>query len=331
MTVLLPELRAFVEALCMDAGGAIRLDGKPAGRARGRETAQRAEALTMCVYEHAYCQPWPPAEAPAEAPGEDLTQAIASANTTRPRTETDWTLLETWADGSVIAGRHGRTRRLSPGQFLPVNGMLPAVPGTPLAIQLPAGSATRQAGFHYCFSEGSRDVHDQGPLVRLYWNLTVAGAASFVATLTGALNRYEIPFELKVTAAAAQFARRDNAVLYVAQDVFPAAALAVAAVLPALALALADGVPLFAKQLAPGIGLAEDPGNGESFGSARSKLVAAALVAAWDGAAFPWDAFAARFAEAVAEAKLDMDRLWLNPASKDIYAFPPLSPRKLAA
>ena len=331
MTAELSGLRAFVDALGMDETGAIRLAGKPAGRARSRDNAQRAEALTMCVYEHAYCQAFPPAEAPDAAPGDDLTEVIAAANTTRPRAETGWSLLESWADGSVIATRHGRTRRFAPGQFVPANGTLPAVPGTPLAIQLPAGSVTRQAGFYYCFSEGHRDVHDQSPLVRLYWNLTAAGAAAFVASLTGALNRYEIPFELKVTAAAAQFARRDNAVLYVAQDVFPAAALAIAAVLSALAPTLADGVPLFAKELATGIGLAGDPGDRESFGSARSKLVAAALVAAWDGAAFPWDGFVARFADAVAEAKLDIDRLWLNHGSKDIYAFPPLSPRKLAA
>lgn len=331
MTAAPAELRPFVEALRMDETGTISLSGRPAGRARNGEPGQLAEALTICAYEHAYTMPFPPPEAASERSDQDMTQTIAAANTTRARAETDWSLFENWADGSVVAVRHGRTRRFAPGQFMTMNNVLPAAPGTPLAVQLPAGSATRQPGFYHCFSEGFRDVNDQSPVVRLYWNLAVAGTGVLVAALTGALNRYQIPFELKVTTQGAQFARRDNAVLYLAQDVFHASALAISSVLPVLAKALMPGVPLFTKTLAAGIGFAEDPGDGESFGSARSKLVAAALLAARDGEAFPWEAFSARFAEAVAAAGLDIDALWLNPRSKDIYIFPPLSPRKLAA
>lgn len=326
------ELRAFVEALAMDETGQISLAGQPGARARGPSEAHCTEALTLTVYEHAYTRPFPPPPAPdANLGGDDLTATLAVANAGGPRTELGWTLLEYGPDGSAVATRRGRARRFAPGQFLTADGALPAAPGTPLAVHLPAGSSTRQPGFYYCFGEGFRDVNDQSPTVRLYWNLGLAGAAGFVAALTGTLNRYEIPFELKVTVRAADFVRRDNAVLYLSQDSYRAAALAIAAAVPALTPALETGVPLFTKALAQGLGFAEDPGGNDSFGSARSRLVAAALLAARAGDRFPWERFAVVFAEGVANAGLDIEALWLNPGSEDIYPFPSLSPQTVAA
>lgn len=338
MTGALAELQPFVEALAVDASGAILLDGRRIGSVAGSGRDRLADALMVCVYEHRYTRAYPAAagEAPGEpaaakAGGRTLVEQLEAANTTKPRSEAGWILAESWADGSVVATRGGRTRRFGPGQFLPMNGAYPAPPGTPLAVQLPAGSATRQAGFYYCFGEGFRDVHDQAPMVRLYWNVSEAGAVAFVAGVTGALNRYEIPFELKVTTDSAQFARRDNAVLYLSQDLFHAAWLALAPVVSRLGNALDPGVPLFTKELAPGVGLAEDPGGGDSFGSARSRLVAGALADARAGETFSWTDFETHFVAAVRAAELDVDALWLNPRSKDIYLSPQHSPQRAAA
>lgn len=331
MTAPAEALRPFVEALRVEPSGAILLDERRIGQALGAEPARLVEALMVCVYEHAYTMAYPPPERASGEEARNLGPMIAAANGTKPRSETGWVLAESWADGSVVATRNGRLRRLGPGQFLSLDGSYPLTPGSSLMVQLPAGSATRQPGFHYCFAEGFRDAHDQAPIVRIYFNLTEAGAARFVAMVTGALNRFEIPFELKVTTDSAQFARRDNAVLYLSQDLFHAAALALGAVLPLLGETLSPGTPLFTKELAPGIGLAEDPGNNDSFGSARSRLAAAALASARDGERFCWTQFELRFAEAVRDAKLDMEALWLNPGSKDIYAFPAHSPQLAAA
>lgn len=331
MTGAPAALKPFVEALALDASGAILLDRRRVGFAAGSDRDRLAEALIMVVYEHLYTRAYPPAPATADPGSRSLVEQLAAANATKPRSETGWILAESWADGSVVATRAGRTRRFGPGQFLPMDGSYPAPPGTPLAVQLPAGSATRQPGFYYCFGEGFRDVHDQAPIVRLYWNVTEARAAPFVAGVTGALNRYEIPFELKLTTDGAQFVRRDNAVLYLSQDLFHAAWLALAPVLPRLGAALDPDVPLFTKRLAPGVGLAEDPGGGDSFGSARSRLVAGALADARAGEAFAWPEFETRFVAAVRAAALDIDALWLNPRSKDIYLSPQHSPPRAAA
>jgi hypothetical protein len=326
----LASLAPFVEALAIAPDGTVTLGGRAVGRAEIRQEQQLAAALSPIVYEHAYTRPYPPPPAPAGEEA-DLTPFLEAANTTRSRSEQGWVLFGIGPDGSAMASRNGRTRRFAPGQFVALPGTFPAQAGAPLAVYLPSGSAVRQPGFYYCFSEGFRDANDLSPIVRLYFHTRAEAAPQMVAALTAALNRYEIPFDLKVVTARSGFVRSDNSVLYLSEDSFAAAALALAAVLPVLSATLAPDVPLFTKQLAPGIGFAEDPGGGDSFGMNRSRLVAQALAASIDDGRFDPPRFEAAFRAAVEGAKLDIDRLWLNPNSKDVYLFPLPSPLPAAA
>jgi hypothetical protein len=313
------SLRAFVDALRVDASGAIHLAGQRLGTA-GTGPAKLTMALTGCVYEHVYARPFPRVTEPGPAqPDGELTDLLEHANATRSRVEHGWSVLERAPDGSVIAVRHGRSRRLIAGQFLVADGALPAAAGADLLVQLPSGSRLQQPGFYYCFSEGFTEANDTCPVVRLYFNVGIAGAASLIRLLTAALNRHEIAFQLKVTTRRSDFARTDNAVLYLPQDGFHVAALALQPVIPAIEATLNSDVPLFTKRLGRGIGFAEDPGPGESFGTSRSKLVAAALVAARSGDEFPCSSFLKCFADAIAAAKLAPKALYLHPGSEDIY------------
>jgi hypothetical protein len=85
---------------------------------------------------------------------------------------------------------------------------------------------------------------------------------------------------------------------------------------------MAEGTPLFAKPLARGLGFAEDPGNGESFGMSRCRLLAEALWSAWSrGVTDPAD----RLAEVerwFASHGLSLERPWLNRFSTDFYELP---------
>ena len=312
------SLRAFVEALRVDGRGAIHLAGQRIASA-GSDPAKLTIALTGCVYEHLYSRPFPRADPAPASPDGELTGLLEQANATRSRVEHGWSVLERGPEGGVIAARHGRLRRLTAGQFLVPDGALPAAAGANLVVQLPSGSRTQQSGFYYCFSEGFIEANDLCPVVRLYFNVGIAGAAGLIRLLTAGLNRYEIAFQLKVTTRQSDFVRTDNAVLYLPQDSFHVAALALQPVMPAIDAMLAADIPLFTKRLGRGIGFAEDPGPGESFGTSRSKLVAAALVAASAGDAFPWSRFLTCFADVIAAAKLAPGALHLNPGSEDIY------------
>lgn len=331
-----PELRAFVEALRLESTGLV-LAGQNVGQHGPGAPARLGTELPIVVYEHLYTRgfsPPPPASVSHSRPEQldaqaaevsgDLTAALEAANATPPRSEMNWTIMENAPDGSVIATRHGRTRRFVAGQYVVATGVAPAPPGTRLIVHIAAGSSTAQPGFYFAYGAGFRDVNDLSAVVRIYWNVTAAGAPSLLQTLTGALNRYEIPFELKAATNAESHRRRDSAVLYLAQRHYHAAILALQPKLPELAPILEPPTPLFTKRLADGIGLAENPPGPDSFGSARSRLIAEALLAASDGERFPYPAFAERFDEGIAAAKLRRNALWLNPGSEDIYTLPPI-------
>jgi hypothetical protein len=85
---------------------------------------------------------------------------------------------------------------------------------------------------------------------------------------------------------------------------------------------LNDVVPLFTKRLWPGIGVAMEPGSGESFGSHRSRLAAEGLLDAWkdgeDGREARYRAVARRFTL----AGLDLARPWLGSGAADQFGLP---------
>ncbi len=324
-------LAAFAEALHLGEDGTILLDSVSVGRINGPSTDDAlAAALMPIVYEHAYARVFPADRAPVPVVPADLTERFDRANASRPRSERDWIFSGSDANGSVIATRHGRTRRFAPGQFLGVDGVLPLRDGCALDVRIPGGSATAQPGFYYAFGEAFRDANDLGPVVRFYWNVRIDGAVGLVGALTGLLNRYRIPFDFKIVVRAADYTRRDNAVLYVAQDLFPAVSTVILAAYPAFAAFLDDPVPLFARKLAPGLGFAEDPGNRESFGMARSRLVAQALAATRSGSTFAPAAFTLALETAIEAAGLRADAPWLNAGSDDRYDLPPAPTRQAA-
>jgi hypothetical protein len=109
-------------------------------------------------------------------------------------------------------------------------------------------------------------------------------------------------------------------VLYVGGRYFPITARLVEIVRTAVP--LENSVPLFTKRLWPGIGVAADPGNGESFGTHRCRLTAEAIVQAWREGR---QDVAARFASVAARfhaTGLDPARPWLGPGSVDLFERP---------
>jgi hypothetical protein len=82
-----------------------------------------------------------------------------------------------------------------------------------------------------------------------------------------------------VARGSTHYGRTDALVVYVGQRYFPMVARVVAQMRDKVP--LEASTPLFTKTLWPGIGAAIEPGNGESFGSHRSRLTAEGIVDAW--------------------------------------------------
>jgi hypothetical protein len=126
------------------------------------------------------------------------------------------------------------------------------------------------------------------------------------------------------------YLRADAAVLYVAKKDLPRVMAIVPVVHAAMVRHLRASTPFFTKRLARGLGVAEDPGDGRSFGQHRCELVADALVRHFESGG-PWDRAAADAVVArFSEAGLDASRPWLGAGSADCYEWPSTKRRRAA-
>lgn len=259
-------------------------------RTPGTRYASVVLEVAQMLYDLAYARPTDPLA--TELPQDRLLQDAfvrALEEALGPR----WSWMEGWRAAGresgrlLVVGPQGERRSVEPRRFR-------AGPrGQPGALRVPAGSAALQPGWFHV--RGARDHPSAGPgTLRLYWDLAAAGAAPLVCAAPEELDRTKVPFHLKVMADPQRFARADAAVLYLPRAAWRRAGRALGRVHDALAPYLRGPVPMFTLALAPGLGLAEDPGGRDSFGTHRCRLAAEGL----------WEAHARGLegSQAVAEA-----------------------------
>jgi hypothetical protein len=138
--------------------------------------------------------------------------------------------------------------------------------------------------------------------------------------VTRALNRFQVPFQMKTPMAVGLYGRTDASVLYVAQRHFMLVARLIE--IMRASVPLAPSVPLFSKMLWPGIGVAADPGNGESFGLHRCRLTAEGIVQAWREGVQDTRSRLMGVAARFSSAGLDLGRPWLGPGTIDLFDRP---------
>lgn len=180
-------------------------------------------------------------------------------------------------------------------------------------------------GYYVVFGNADRgedEGEDPSDIVRFYWHLTAEGALPWIRELTGRFNAAGVAFQAKVLSDPASYVRADAGVLYVERrEVAPTLAL-----LPSLhadaRTGLRSSTPMFTKRLAPGLAVAEDPGDGRSFGQHRCQLIAEALVSAFEALAAGFDARLQAVVDRFADEGLSVARPWLNRRSRDVYRWP---------
>ena len=282
------------------------------------------EALQQTMYAEAYTRRLRTAwSLPGPETGEDepFKRALSEANDGRERWDAGWRVYQLGPGGQAFVQKGDRHRAPQPGEYV-LDGEPPAQVGSTVRLRIPAESWQRQPGFYFAFGETPADVFDDVQTVRLYFHATSAVAPEIVRHLTAALNLYRVPFQFKTLAHPAHYTRTDPAVLYVARR-HAACALDLVAGLPDSVLGgLRPDVPLFAKRLHDGIGVAEEPGTGESFGMHRCRLVAEAVVEAWQQGTQDVGARLIRTRARFEAHGLDLDRPYLNADSTDTYAWP---------
>src|SRR5262249_20223137 len=150
----------------------------------------------------------------------------------------------------------------------------PPQSGGMVTVASPRESAIAQPGFYFLYGETLSDVWDEHQLLRFYFHASAESSPAVLEYLTAEFNRWQIPFRMKALIEPALYFRTDAVVLYFARRYHQIAVRIVEAMPREVASALHAATPLFTLTLRPGVGMAEDPGNGESFGMHRCRLTA---------------------------------------------------------
>jgi class II lanthipeptide synthase len=322
------DLRAIVEAVEIQAAGRFSILGEtfevPSGN--GGISAM-SSPLANALYHRMYCRPERGRSALAGDTRarrvfvEDLSRANCGTGTW----EAGWIIEAVEDDGTLAVHKQGEDLTLwaRPEQFRPMNGHIEI--GSVGRLQLGKELREMLLGYYTVLGDTDKSTDEAGPsvdIVRFYWHLTAEIAPLWIHELTRHFNGARVPFHAKVQSDPIAYFRADAGVLYIARrDLADAMAL-----LPVLhrtvSTRLADPTPMFTKRLARGLAVAEDPGDGRSFGQHRCQLVAEGLVRAFENGktALPelTSAIAARFAE----ERLVITRPWLNAGSRHRYVWP---------
>ena len=284
-----------------------------------------ATAIYMCGYSRVYAggacsfQQWERTLEPDAA----FLASLAAANPTLTGWEPGWKVFQLEPHGAVHVQKGDRAILAQPGMFaFPAGGGRAALAGDFVDLLIARDSLSQQVGRYFAFGQTIGGDYDLARIARFYFNAPSEQAAWLLKTIGGLFNRYFIAYRCKCSVDPKAFDCADSIVFYVARRFLPAALRLLLPLADELEGRLRPGTPLFSKPLLNGLGVADDPGTGESFGQTRSRLVADGIVDAWLGgssdAVRRREAVAARFQR----SRLSMTDSHLRSGLVDLYAWP---------
>lgn len=283
----------------------------------GNGHAALLDALRNTLYSSCYTRY---AASGANAAPQNLVPILSQANQSQDRWDPGWSIYQLAGDGRISVQKGERSRSAVIGEYATNKAPgHPAQVGDQVNLRVCPGSADLQAGFYFSFGNALSDQFDEYALLRFYFNVRAEGAAELLRAISTRFNHYAIPYRYKTLSEASAYTRADAAVLYLAKRYYHIAAALLCALAEPLDATLRDAVPMFCKTLRPGVGMAEEPGTGESFGMHRCRLVAEGVIDAWAGGsqsvAARLDAVQKRFSA----AGIALDTPYLNAKSVDLY------------
>jgi HopA1 effector protein family len=205
-----------------------------------------------------------------------FTDSLSRANTGTGSRESGWRVVREEGDGRLVVRRGGLSLWARPGEVRGAD----LGPGSEVSVTMPPELLRLSPGFYMALGNEELDVEE--PIVRHYWHLSSHGGVALVAAGTRAFNQAELPFRLKVLIDPDGYSRCDAGVLYTPRRFKAEVADLIPAVREAVAEHLRPGTPAFTKRLADGLGVAEDPPGYDSFGTHRCRLLADAMVRAFE-------------------------------------------------
>lgn len=257
--------------------------------------------------------------AAGSGPGPHFVPMLQRANRSRFARQRGWVVVD-HEGGQVVVERDGLRLWLGPDELEPDAGEMPSsppAPGAAVTVLLYPDQLRMVPGFYTVLGEHEVTIGPE-PRCRVYWNVTPLAAPTLVEALTGSLNRASVGFRLKVADRPDRFDRADALVLYLSPTSWEAVASGLAQVARDVG-PFGDEVPAFTKRLTEGVAVAEDTGQGASFGEHRSRLLAAALLRAYQAGVEPGTAVVAFVRAYFADHGVDPDRPHVLGGRPDRY------------
>jgi hypothetical protein len=232
-----------------------------------------ARGLPDALYTHWFTRAGDATPAPLQ-PDPSLIARLRAAHAASAVFEDGW--VATARPGDIVAVRGPEVVALEPLRHVNVSRpAAPIRPGDALAVCALRDVVDTESG--WWLTTGTAGAALASPMVRIYWNGGAEIAAALVRRLTAALEEAAEPFTFKCPYAPQLFARTDAIVVYLEPDTWSRVKDALRAVHQAVSAGLREPVPPLTRRLGRGVAVAEDPGDGQSFGQSRSAAVAAGL------------------------------------------------------
>jgi hypothetical protein len=310
------ELEAALGTIEILAPHAFRFGAEPAVMVAPGAPDQLIAGIQGTLYLRCYSHRLGDEIAPPPSDPE-LVARLLRANAGQDRWDAGWQVYQVTPTGQILVLKGDRQRSAQPGEYVMEQAPgLPPQPGAVVTLRVVRGSLTVQPGFYHMLGEVLADVWDENFLVRFYFHCTPQHVDMLVAALTQKLNRNRVPYRMKALSEATHYTRTDSAVLYCARRYMPGVAWIIGTLPEEILAQLRPAVPLCTKRFASGIGVAEDPGDGESFGMNRCRMMAQAIVEAWHQGRTESGARLATLEAVFARNGLSIDRPYLRSSVK---------------
>lgn len=254
--------RLFVDRVAIDAPFAFEA-----------HDAQVLPSLASALYSRWFAGWWPPVSTEENADSPGVIAAVRAAHSATGQFETNWIARAVDGYGGVVAVRADEELLVYPPDYVNITRLAaPVRVGDSLAVTKRRDTQEPQDGWWMTW--GREGPAPEKSMIRLYWNSSVDGAAAIVKAITAVLEALHLPYTLKCPSEPGLFGRRDALVLYLAPDVWNVAKTGLRRACENTASCVQPQTPPLTLRLAPGVALAEDPGDGTSFGQSRASAVA---------------------------------------------------------
>lgn len=213
---------------------------------------------------------------PSKKEREAFMNVLSNSNRSTLDPDRNWKIYAVDAQGNAFAQKNGDVRAVVQGTYV-VN---PEQKGFAVNQKVDflryRENKAAQPVFYYVY--GNTYLAPDCNLIRVYWSIKPEGAALLVDNVTRVLNDYKVPFNFKCLNHPDLYNRNDSAVLYFDKNDLSIIKRLIKHIIEAVRPHLTDKYPLFTDVIDTGVSMAEDPGNGESFGMNRVIAIADALV-----------------------------------------------------